>query len=138
MKTSNTLYKLQVPRFQLTGSSIINVLGAVVIVSLLISLGQTVHRNYVLGQEINEIKADTQMLEEKRDELSYSIQYYKTDSYREREARSKLGLQLPGENVIIIPQPTATPDAAAAVPSEEAKRTNFQQWLDFLGGKKRD
>ncbi|MDF2460726.1 MAG: hypothetical protein K0S68_129 [Candidatus Saccharibacteria bacterium] len=126
------------PRYRLTGSSIINVLGAVVIVSLLISLGQTVHRNYQLGQQINEIKADTDVLKEKRDELGYSIQYYKTDSYREREARSKLGLQLPGENVIIIPQPTATPDAATTTPATESKRTNFQQWLDFLGGKKRE
>jgi cell division protein FtsB len=127
---------MKVPRFQITGSSVVNVVGGVVIVSLVISLVQTVMRNYTLGQQINGLKQDIVTLQDQKDALSYNIQYYKTDSYREREARSKLGLQLPGENVVIIPRssPAATP-APDTANKPAAPRSNVQQWFDFLGGR---
>jgi cell division protein FtsB len=129
------LKAMKVPRFQITGSSVVNVVGGVVIVSLVISLGQTVMRNYALGQQINGLKQDIVTLQDQKETLAYNIQYYKTDSYREREARSKLGLQLPGENVVIIPRssPEATP-APDDAKKTAAPRSNFQQWFDFLGG----
>jgi cell division protein FtsB len=123
------------PRYRLTGSSIINALGAVVIVSLVISLAQTVHRNYQLGRQINDLKGETELLKEQRDELSYNIQYYKTDSFRDREARAKLGLQLPGENVVIIPSTAPKPGPAPLPGKTNSKQSNLQQWFDFLGGR---
>jgi cell division protein FtsB len=130
------LKAMKVPRFQITGSSVVNVVGGVVIVSLVVSLGQTVMRNYALGQQINGMKQDIVTLQDQKEALSYNIQYYKTDSYREREARSKLGLQLPGENVVIIPHalPAATP-APDSTKNTAASKSNFQQWFDFLGGR---
>jgi cell division protein FtsB len=123
------------PRYRLNGSSIINVLGFVVIVSLLVSLGQTVHRNYQLGRQINDLKGETSLLQEEKDQLSYNIQFYKTDSYRDREARAKLGLQLPGENVIIIPSSAPTPGPAPVKDQAGTRRSDMQQWFDFLQGR---
>jgi len=127
---------MKVPRFQIIGSSVVNVVGGVVIVSLVVSLGQTVMRNYALGQQINGLKQDIVTLQDQKEALSYNIQYYKTDSYREREARSKLNLQLPGENVVIIPHasPAATPTPDSTTKAA-ASKSNFQQWFDFLGGR---
>lgn len=126
---------MKLPKFQLTGSSVVNVVGAIIIVYLLVMLGETIHRNYTLGRQINDLKGQITLLQDQKDELAYNIQYYKTDSFRDREARSKLGLQLPGENVVIIPQNTPAPSVAPEAKKTTAKRSNLQQWFDFLGGR---
>jgi cell division protein FtsB len=108
-----------------------------VIVYLLVMLGQTVKRNYDLGKQINDLHQQITLLQAEKDQQAYNIQYYKTDSFRDRQARSQLGLQAPGESVIIIPhgspEPSATPEATAT--KSTATKSNFQQWLDFIGGK---
>jgi cell division protein FtsB len=128
---------MKLPQFALTASSVINVVGGLIIIYLLVVLAQTVKHNYDLGRQIEDLRAQTVLLQDQKDSLNYSIQYYKTESFREREARSKLGLQMPGENVVIVPRATATPTPPPAETAKrpEGPRSNFQQWLDFLGGR---
>lgn len=128
---------MRVPRFQITGSSVINVLGGLAIVYLVVVLAQTIHRNYELGHQIDSLKGQIGMLKDQKEELAYDIQYYKTDSFKEREARSQLGLQLPGENVVIIPRASQAPQPSADVTSRKpaAPKSNLQQWMDFLAGR---
>lgn len=127
---------MKLPRVALTGTNLINAIGVVVIIYLLFTLGETIKRNYTMGRQINDLKSQMSLLEDQKDQLAYSIEYYKTNSFRDREARSKLGLQLPGENVVIIPHPTP---AAAPTPQESQAQSkpqsNLQQWLDFLKGR---
>jgi cell division protein FtsB len=127
---------MKLPRFRLTISSVINVVGGLVVVYLLVVLGQTIKRNYDLNNQITELKAQTELLDAQKDELRYNIEYYRTDSFRDREARSKLGLQKPGENVIIIPESSPSP-LAQAIPAKtnQAPSTNFDQWMNFLFGR---
>ncbi|MDB5178218.1 MAG: hypothetical protein JWN01_161 [Patescibacteria group bacterium] len=127
----------KLPQLRLTLSSVVNVVGVAIIAYLLVVLAQTVKHNYDMGRQIEDLKSQITLLQDQKDSLAYSIQYYKTDSFREREARSKLGLQLPGENVVIVPHASSTP---ALNPSDTTKRplgprSNFQQWLDFLTGR---
>ena len=128
---------MRVPRFQITGSSLVNVIGSIVIVYLLVVLGQTIHRNYELGHQIDNLKQQITLLDGQKQELAYDIQYYKTDSYKDREARSQLGLQLPGENVVIIPHTSPAPQPSADIEPKKpsAPKSNFQQWVDFLAGR---
>jgi cell division protein FtsB len=125
---------MKLPKIKLTGNNALNAIGAIVIVYLIVVLAQTVSRNYQLGNQINSLNAQISLLQDQKDQLAYSIQYYNTNSFRDREARSKLGLQLPGENVVIIPRPSSTPTPAPNAAKTVAKRSNFQQWLDFLRG----
>ncbi|HSX01287.1 MAG TPA: septum formation initiator family protein [Candidatus Saccharimonas sp.] len=114
--------------------TVLNVAGFLVIVYLCVVLGQTIKHNYDLNQQIASMKGQITLLQDQRDTLSYNTQYYQTDSFREREARAKLGLQLPGESVVILPKPAS--DAPAPVATTTAKpRPNLQQWLDFLTGR---
>lgn len=125
---------MKLPKFKLTGPNIANAIGAAIVLYLLVVLGETVHHNYVLGRQVDELRAQIATLEDQKQQLAYSIQYYNTDSFRDREARSKLGLQQPGENVVIIPRPTPTPVPQNAGQTTK-KPSNFHQWLDFLSGK---
>ena len=128
---------MKVPRFQITGSSLVNVLGALVIVYLVVVLGQTIQRNYKLGHQIDTLKQQITLLKDQRDALAYNIQYYQTDSYKDRQARSQLGLQKPGENVVIIPHASSAPEPSADVTTQPAAKpkSNFAQWVDFLVGR---
>jgi cell division protein FtsB len=121
--------------FKFTSVNAINVVGSIIVLYLLVVLAQTVKRNYDLGRQIDDLKGQVTTLQDQKDELAYNIQYYNTDSFRDREARSKLGLQLPGENVVIVPHDTPAPTAATTTKPPAKARTNFQQWLDFLAGR---
>jgi cell division protein FtsB len=126
---------MKLPKFTLTGSSLVNVIGSVIIIYLGVQLGQTIKSNYDLGLQIQELKSQIGLLQSQKQQLNYNIQYYNTDTYRDREARSTLGLQLPGENVIIIPGDTPSPAPAYdASKKTSAPKSNLQQWFDFLGG----
>lgn len=83
--------------------------------------------------EIDQLKADSQVLE-------YKIAYYTTDLYKERLAREKLGLQQPGESVVIVrgSKPnSALPKVQLGQVSQPVPTSNFQAWLEFLFGKQR-
>jgi cell division protein FtsB len=125
---------MKIPR--ITGTSVVNVLGVAAVVYLVVVLAQTVHRNYALGHQIDDLNAQIALLQAQKDELAYTIQYYQTDSFHERDARAKLGLQKPGESVVIIPHSGATPAPAAVTPVKAAvHKSNLQLWADFLAGR---
>ena len=134
MKQQATKLLKQFPRFKFTGTNLINLVGAAIVVYLIVVLGQTIKRNYDLGRQIQALKAQMNVLQSQNDELSYNIQYYKTDSFRDRQARSQLGLQLPGENVVIIPNDTPAPTPTVTPVKTVVPKSNLQQWLNFLGG----
>jgi cell division protein FtsB len=119
----------------LTRSSLANIAGAVVVLYLAVILGETISSNYHLQKQIDSLNNQITTLGIQNDELTYNLQYYKTNSYQEKSARTNLDLQKPGENLIILPHPA---DIAAQTAAQQAKpkpKSNFTQWLDFLAGK---
>lgn len=99
---------------------------------LTVVLVQTIHRNYQLRQQVVSLQGQIDQLQSQKDDLAYKVQYYQTDSYKEKEARAKLGLQAPGEGVIILPPPPAASTSGQSKPA--AKKSNWQQWKEFLFG----
>jgi len=122
------------PRPTLTGANLLNAAGAVVVLYLLVVLGQTIKHNYSLDQQVVQLKTQINQLQEQKTALQNSIQYEQTSSFDDREARSQLGLQAPGEKVVIIPESSPTPQPATTQTQAAAKTSNFQQWLTFLSG----
>ena len=107
------------------------ILGLAAAFYLAVVLFQVVRRNYELNKQVNALNTQILSLQDEKDELNYKIQYYQTESYKEKEARAKLGLQAPGEGVIILPKKAAT-SATNAKPT--ANKSNWQQWMEFLFG----
>ena len=94
----------------------------------------TIKKNYEMQQEIGKLDQQIQDLEVESQKLKYQIQYYQTDSYKEKEARARLGLQAPGEGVVILPNSddTKTQEEQA---QQKRKKSNFEQWVNFLSGR---
>lgn len=116
-------------------TSFVNILGALIAIWILFALVQTVKRNYDLEKQIDTQRQKIALLQAQKEELTYNIAYYNTDSFKQRQARARLGLQQPGESVVILPSgsPAPVPEADPAI--ARIKRSNLRQWIDFLSGK---
>ncbi len=109
-------------------------LGLIFSVYLFGNLISTVRRNYDLKLQIATVEQENAVLKAQNDQLRYQITYYQTPEFAEKEARAKLGLQQPGENVIILPGTQAKSQQAPVSMPKPAPQSNFRQWLSFLFG----
>jgi cell division protein FtsB len=98
---------------------------------LAFALFGTIRRNYELQREIAKIQASNKALEQSNLELQYQIAYFETELYKDKAARAKLGLQAPGESVIVLPK---KPESNQTTTETKSRRSNFAQWIDFLRG----
>ena len=93
----------------------------VIIVGFLVVSNYRINkRRAELGARIDELKAEIQILEERRQGLEAKISQADQDSYLEKEARERFNLKKPGEEVVAIIQPDAK--------SEESKAVAKQWW----------
>lgn len=119
----------------------------VILTAFLIAAGwvwgslQVMQRNYSLQKEVDYKKRQLQLAELQKDSLELQKRYYETNEYRELAARESLGLVMPGESVLILPDNSeaakqadakASRSSTAAVPQEQT--SNLEQWLNFLFG----
>ncbi len=109
-------------------------IGLLVVAYLFGNLVETVRKNYDLKLQVATLQQENALIQTQNDALRYQITYYKTPDYIEKAARAKLGLQQPGENVIILPNAQAAVTAVKA-PAKVKPKSNFQQWMDFLSGR---
>lgn len=121
-------------KYEITNTTVINALGVVVILALVIELGKTITYNYQLDKQVSQLSGQISLLQAQKDELSYQIKYFGTASYQERQARSQLNLQAPGESVVVLPSASPTPAPVASDATKAASKSNFSQWISFLGG----
>ena len=119
----------------------------VILTAFLIAAGwvwgslQAMQQNYGLQKEVDYKKRQLQLAELQRDSLELQKRYYETNEYKELAARESLGLVMPGEKVLILPENTEAAKQAdakksgsntATVPQD--KTSNLEQWMNFLFG----
>ena len=109
------------------------ILGVIVALYIAVQLVQTIHHNYQLQQQITTLQGQLNDVQNQKDQLTYKIQYYQTDAYKEKEARAKLGLQQPGEGVVILPHKDEAQSGQSNQPKKAAV-SHWQQWWNFLSG----
>jgi len=73
-----------------------------ILIFLLIGLVRETYRKYQLTSEINQLKLNIDKLEGDNQQLVDLMDYFKEDSYLEKEARIKLNLKKPGETVVVL------------------------------------
>ena len=83
-------------------SRVFIIIGICFLVFIGFSLGKETYRNYQIEKEIQALEEEISSIEKNNDNLTHLIEYFKTESYQEKEARQKLGLQKEGEKVVVI------------------------------------
>ena len=119
----------------------------VILTAFLIAAGwvwgslQVMQRNYGLQKEVDYKKRQLQLAQLQKESLELQKRYYETDEYKELAARESLGLVLPGEKVLILPdnseavkQADAKKSGPSAVSVPQDRTSNLEQWLNFLFG----
>lgn len=66
------------------------------------ALSKELYREYQIKKEVDALKAEIESMENDNYELSQMIEYYKTEEYKEAEARKRLNLKAEGEKVVMI------------------------------------
>lgn len=108
----------------------LRILGGVLFVFYMFFIaGRMVYKNYQTEQQIASLEKEIVEIEEENQDLRASIIYYQSDNFKEREARLKLGLQKPGETVIVIPSQEPPIEEKE---ENQKKESNFLKWKKFL------
>lgn len=117
----------------------------VVLTAFLIALGWVwgslgvMQRNYGLQKEVDQKRRQLELAELQKDSLELQQRYYQTNEYKELAARESLGLVMPGEKLLILPENSEAakkadaPTVALTAPAQETT-SNLEQWLNFLFG----
>ena len=118
-----------------------NLQTATIIVALYIAISwawgalNMMDRNYRLQKELSKKQQELQLIEVESITLELEKKYYQTREYQELAARKNLGLVLPGEKVLILPPNTSTDSTSKKDSTDKiTKKSNFQEWMDFLSG----
>jgi len=92
-------------------------------------------RNQV-NKDIEGFKKEISDLEKQKNELTNLIGYLDTLSFKEKEARLKLGLQKEGEKTIVITNPyieeTKKEDAIATESKKASVYDNISKWWKYF------
>lgn len=87
---------------------------AVVLLFLVFQFSQVFYQRYSTDKEINDYHDEIGKLESQQKRLNDAMAFLNTDFFAEREARTKLGLQKPGEQIVVVPEDQlATPKSEA-------------------------
>lgn len=115
----------------------------VMVVALLVSAGWAwgsvamMQRNYTLQHNIDNQLRQAELLELEVATMQYEQSYFNSPEYKDLAARQRLGLVSPGEKVLMLPpnsEAAKQVDKPDVQPVQGVKRSNFEQWLDFLLG----
>ncbi|PIZ57094.1 hypothetical protein COY23_01890 [bacterium (Candidatus Torokbacteria) CG_4_10_14_0_2_um_filter_35_8] len=117
-------------------------IGFVLIALILVSSSvvKEVYRRHMINKEIAELKREIEEMEDENKNLGGLISYLKSEDYKEKEAKAKLDLKKPGEDVVIIP-PKAKSDTTSSeyqIEKEKEKvedtRKNPEKWWQYFFG----
>jgi len=97
--------------------------------AILFGLANGTIKNYKVDTEIQDLQTEIKSLEGQNQDFSQLINYLKSESFIEQEAKLKLGLKKPGENMVVIPQAEANSDSAEKV---NEQLTNPAKWWFYF------
>jgi cell division protein FtsB len=121
--------KAKWPLFLVANIAILFVVG--------VSTIRETYRGWSVDREIVALEQKAESLEGRRSELIAFADKLQSPQFVEREARAKLGLQKPGEHVIILEGVTATSsewsiEITPPPPVAVDMRSNPKRWWDYF------
>jgi len=94
-------------------------------------LGKEFYRDYQIQKEIESLQNDIMAIEKDNYKLAQLIEYYKTDEYKEAEARKRFSLKKEGESVVIV---RSNPRVLGDFDVEEENKNlpNYLKWWNYF------
>jgi len=94
-------------------------------------LGKEFYRDYQIEKEIDSLQNDISILEKDNYKLAQLIEYYKTDEYKEAEARKRFNLKKDGESVVVV---KSNPSVLGNfdIMEENKNLPNYIKWWNYF------
>ena len=113
------------------------------VIVLLISWSgvKSIQTNYSLQKQVSQLQQENQVQSLENADLALQNRYLDTPQYMDVAARENLGLGVPGETELLVPQSVALahtvkqPSASAVaviVPKQPFWQRNFEAWTNFF------
>ncbi|MFA7319707.1 MAG: septum formation initiator family protein [Parcubacteria group bacterium] len=101
------------------------------------SVSKETAKKKAIEKDIAALKAQEENIKKENMALSERISYLSSKDYQEMQAKDKLNLQSPGENVVIIaPRNSAQNSVSQPAKNEAAEQSaaepNFKKWLTYF------
>lgn len=107
--------------------------GLIVLLSTGYFFARELQKKSRIHREIRDLEGEIEKFESQNEEILRLINYFKTPEYKERQARSLLNLQKPGEFAVALPPSEEDmPSEASLVPAET--KSNLKAWWDYFFG----
>lgn len=114
-------------------------LGLFIFVGFFWMVGRSAWQNHLIQKQITGLQGQLNAMRAENQHQQLLLNYYQTESFRELEARRKLGLKKPDEKALAVP--TGIPQAAetgespaASLPGSEPskKLPIWRQWVELV------
>jgi cell division protein FtsB len=103
------------------------------ILYLLFIVGRSVWMNSQSNKYLDVERQKVAQLQSDVDMLEMEIAYYKTQSFKEKEARAKLGYMAPGEKVLSLTADKPEDKVADQGKKEKTIKTpNYRLWINYF------
>ncbi len=102
----------------------------VIFLVVLFYLAQGTVKSYKVNSEIADLENEIIHSDKQNQDLGQLISYLKSDAFIEQEAKLKLGLKKPGENLVVIPQSDSAQTENNVVANKET--TNLAKWWGYF------
>jgi cell division protein FtsB len=83
-----------------------------------------------VDSEIKRLQTQSEQLNQDNRQLSELIKYLDTPEYKEKEAREKLNLKKPGEEVVVLPEDSSLEGSVAG--ADVADQSNPRKWFAYF------
>jgi len=104
-----------------------------IIIYLGIVVGKSVISNYGSNKVIEDEETKLVELEGNLHSIQNEINYYQTYSFKEKEARAKLGYKAPGESVMSLPIDTVEEKVVdTGLAESKIKVPNYRLWWQYF------
>lgn len=101
-------------------------------------IGKAIQNNFATNQQIRLLREEIAALNDEIDGLKNTIIYFQTDSFKELEARRRLGLRGAGETVIMLPKNdkqninSQIQNPQEKIDQEQEKTPNPVKWFQYI------
>ena len=120
---------------KILNSKLFFIVSLVVLVSINFGLFKIIYKRIQIKKEVSSLDEKIQTLEKSNTKLTHLIDYLNTDAFKEKTARSELGLKKPDEKVVVIVKQDSilqNPISNETSTSLSKIHTNPQKWWQYF------
>jgi cell division protein FtsB len=115
-------------------------LGVVLVLLIMVAVYREIGKKRIIQSEINKLHEQAKTIERENLELRDKISYLESRDYKEKEAKDKLNLQNPEENLVVI-KPSPAENKVESLIAEKSgtpqlppsdQRDNYKKWWNYF------